>query len=50
MTKSRPNIPQYPKISQVLGTAVQSVLLGQAEPRAALAQAGTEIDQALAAS
>ncbi|SDF75291.1 multiple sugar transport system substrate-binding protein [Lentzea fradiae] len=50
VTKARPNIPQYPKISQVLGTAVQSVLLGQAEPRAALDQAAAEIDQALAAS
>ncbi|HEX7301277.1 ABC transporter substrate-binding protein [Lentzea sp.] len=50
VTKSRPNIPQYPKISQVLGTAVQSVLLGQAEPQAALAQAAGEVDQALASS
>ena len=50
MTKSRPNIPQYPKISQVLGTAVQSVLLGQAEPPAALDQARTEVDQVLAGS
>ncbi|MGW6445771.1 ABC transporter substrate-binding protein [Lentzea sp. NPDC055074] len=50
VTKSRPNIPQYPKISQVLGTAVQSVLLGQAEPKAALEQARGEVDQALAGS
>ncbi|MDX8140611.1 ABC transporter substrate-binding protein [Lentzea sp. BCCO 10_0061] len=50
VTKSRPNIPQYPKISQVLGTAVQSVLLGQAEPQAALDQARTEVDQVLAGS
>ncbi|MFD5830042.1 ABC transporter substrate-binding protein [Lentzea sp. NPDC060358] len=50
VTKSRPNIPQYPKISQVLGTAVQSVLLGQAEPQAALAQAATEVDRELAGS
>lgn len=50
VTKSRPNIPQYPKISQVLGTAVQSVLLGQAEPEAALEQARGEVDQELAGS
>jgi multiple sugar transport system substrate-binding protein len=50
VTKSRPNIPQYQKISQVLGTAVQSVLLGQAEPAAALTQAATEADQVLAGS
>ncbi|MGI5500066.1 ABC transporter substrate-binding protein [Lentzea sp. CA-135723] len=50
VTKARPNIPQYPKISQVLGTAVQSVLLGQAEPRAALDQARGEVDQELAGS
>lgn len=29
-TRSRPNIPEYPKISQALGTAVQAVLLGKA--------------------
>ncbi|GLY50657.1 ABC transporter substrate-binding protein [Lentzea sp. NBRC 102530] len=50
VTKARPNIPQYPKISQVLGTAVQSVLLGQAEPQAALDQARGEVDQELAGS
>ncbi|MFD9701080.1 ABC transporter substrate-binding protein [Lentzea sp. NPDC059081] len=50
VTKSRPNIPQYPKISQVLGAAVQSVLLGQAEPQAALTQAAGEVDQELAGS
>jgi multiple sugar transport system substrate-binding protein len=48
-TKARPNIPQYPKISQSLGTAVQSVLLGKAQPQAALDQARNEVDQILAA-
>jgi multiple sugar transport system substrate-binding protein len=47
-TKSRPNIPAYPKISQVLGTAVQSVLLGKAQPQAALDDARQQIDQILA--
>ena len=46
--KSRPNIPEYPKISQALGVAVQSVLLGKAEPQAALRQASQQVDQILA--
>ncbi|MET8761885.1 ABC transporter substrate-binding protein [Lentzea sp. NPDC004782] len=50
VTKSRPNIPQYPQISKSLGIAVQSVLLGMAEPDAALGQARNEVDQALAGS
>ena len=48
VTKSRPNIPQYPKISQVIGVAVQSVLLGKAAPQAALDQARDQVDQILA--
>jgi multiple sugar transport system substrate-binding protein len=47
-TKSRPNIPAYPKISQVLGLAVQSVLLGKAQPQAALDDARQQVDQILA--
>ncbi|GAB3965347.1 ABC transporter substrate-binding protein [Actinoallomurus acanthiterrae] len=50
VTKSRPNIPAYPKISQVLGTAVQSVLLGKAQPKAALDQARDQADSILAGS
>lgn len=48
VTKSRPNIPAYPKISQVIGVAVQSVLLGKAQPEAALKQAREQVDQILA--
>ncbi|MGH3376749.1 MAG: ABC transporter substrate-binding protein [Actinoallomurus sp.] len=47
-TKSRPNIPEYPKISQALGTAVQAVLLGKAQPQTALDQARRQVDQILA--
>jgi multiple sugar transport system substrate-binding protein len=47
-TKSRPNIPAYPKVSQAVGTAVQAVLLGKAEPKAALDQARDQVDQILA--
>ena len=48
VTKSRPNIPEYPKISQALGVAVQAVLLGKAQPQAALDQARRQVDQILA--
>jgi multiple sugar transport system substrate-binding protein len=49
VTKSRPNIIEYPKISQALGQAIQSVLLG-AEPKAALDKARDTVEQILAAS
>ena len=32
----RPRIPQYPEIQDILGTAVNAVLVGNADPRAAL--------------
>jgi multiple sugar transport system substrate-binding protein len=48
VSKSRPNIPEYPKISQAIGVAVQSVLLGKAGPQAALDQARDQVDQILA--
>jgi multiple sugar transport system substrate-binding protein len=35
----RPRIPQYPEIQDLLGTAVNSVLVGGADPKAALDQA-----------
>jgi multiple sugar transport system substrate-binding protein len=35
----RPRIPQYPQIQDILGKAVNSVLAGTAEPKAALDQA-----------
>ena len=50
VSKARPNTPEYPKISQALGTAVQSVLLGQAQPADAVAAARAEVDQILAGS
>ncbi len=46
--QSRPQIPQYPKISQILGTMIVSVLLGQSQPRAALASAAQQVNQVLA--
>ena len=49
VTKARPNISQYPKISMALGQAVQGVLLGKLEPQQALDQASQQIDAILAA-
>ena len=46
--KARPQIPQYPQVSGFLGQAVVSVLLGQAEPQAALDAAAQQSDGVLA--
>src|SRR6266568_3110138 len=47
--QARPQIPRYPKISQILGTMIVSVLLGKSQPQAALHAAAQQVDQALAA-
>ncbi|MGD0245812.1 MAG: ABC transporter substrate-binding protein [Streptosporangiaceae bacterium] len=47
--QARPQIPQYPKISQALGTMIVSVLLGKAQPQAALTAAAQQVNQILAA-
>ena len=47
--QARPQIPQYPKISTILGNMVVSVLLGKSQPQAALTTAAQQVDQALAA-
>jgi multiple sugar transport system substrate-binding protein len=47
--QARPQITQYPKISQILGTMIVSVLLGQSQPQAALSSAAQQVNQALAA-
>jgi ABC-type glycerol-3-phosphate transport system substrate-binding protein len=39
----------YPKISTVIGQAVQSVLLGKAPPQQALSQAAQQVNGILAA-
>jgi len=48
VVKARPQIPQYPQVSQFLGQAVVSVLLGQAEPQEALDAAAEQTDGVLA--
>jgi multiple sugar transport system substrate-binding protein len=45
--QARPQITQYPKISQILGTMVVSVLLGKTQPQAALDSAAKQVNQAL---
>ena len=47
-TQARPSIVSYPKISTIVGQMVQSVLLGQAEPKQALEKAAQEVDAVLA--
>jgi multiple sugar transport system substrate-binding protein len=46
--QARPQIPTYPKISQVLGNMVVSVLLGKSQPAAALSSAAQQVNQILA--
>ncbi len=48
-TQSRPVTTVYPKISTVIGQAVQSVLLGKAQPQQALSQAAQQVNGILAA-
>jgi multiple sugar transport system substrate-binding protein len=46
--KARPTVEQYPAISEALGQAIVSVLLGEQEPKAALDSAAQTADTALA--
>lgn len=46
--QARPQLPTYPKISQVLGSMVVSVLLGKTQPAAALHSAAQQVNQILA--
>jgi multiple sugar transport system substrate-binding protein len=48
--QARPQTPTYPKVSQILGTMVVSVLLGKSQPQAALSNAAQQVNQALASS
>jgi multiple sugar transport system substrate-binding protein len=47
--QARPQIPQYPKISQILGQMIVSVLLNKSQPKAALASAAQQVNQVLGA-
>ena len=46
--QARPQIAAYPKISQILGNMIVSVLLGKAQPAAALSGAAAQVNQVLA--
>jgi multiple sugar transport system substrate-binding protein len=46
--QARPQLATYPKISQILGTMIVSVLLGKSQPAAALASAAQQVNQAIA--
>ena len=46
--QARPQIPTYPKISQILGNMIVSVLLGKTQPAAALSGAAAQVNQVLA--
>ncbi len=46
--QARPSITSYPKISTIVGQMVQSVLLGQAEPKQALSSAAQQVNAILA--
>jgi multiple sugar transport system substrate-binding protein len=48
--QARPQIASYPKVSQIIGNMVVSVLLGKSQPQAALNSAAQQVNQALAAS
>ena len=48
VTKARPSITHYDEISQVMGQAIVSVLLGQSQPQEALDGAAQQVDQILA--
>jgi multiple sugar transport system substrate-binding protein len=48
-TQSRPVLTVYPKVSTAIGQAVQSVLLGKAQPQQALSQAAQQVNGILAA-
>jgi multiple sugar transport system substrate-binding protein len=45
--KARPSVDQYPAISEAMGQAIVSVLLGKAEPAAALDEAAQTTNDAL---
>jgi multiple sugar transport system substrate-binding protein len=46
--KVRPQVEQYPAISEALGQAIVSVMLGKDQPAAALNSAAQAADAALA--
>jgi multiple sugar transport system substrate-binding protein len=48
--QARPQTPTYPKVSQILGNMIVSVVLGKSQPQAALTSAAQQVNQALAST
>ncbi len=48
VTKARPVLPTYDEISRIMGEAIVTVMLGQAEPQQALDDAATKVNAVLA--
>lgn len=48
VTKARPVITSYDQISRIMGEAIVSAMLGQADPKAALDDAANQVNQVLA--
>jgi multiple sugar transport system substrate-binding protein len=48
VTKARPVITSYDQISRIMGESIVKVMLGQAEPKAALDDAANQVNQVLA--
>ena len=48
VTKARPVLPTYDEISRIMGEAIVTVMLGQAEPQQALDDAATKANAVLA--
>jgi multiple sugar transport system substrate-binding protein len=48
VSQARPVLAAYPQISEAMGTAIVSAMLGESEPKAALDQAASESNDALA--
>jgi multiple sugar transport system substrate-binding protein len=46
--QARPTISNYNEVSQAMGQAIVAVLLGKAQPQAALSQAASQVNQILA--
>jgi multiple sugar transport system substrate-binding protein len=46
--QARPQVTTYPKISEILGNAIVSVMLNKSDPQSALTSAATQVNQVLA--
>lgn len=47
IARTRPAIPEYPQVSQAIQTALQSIMLGEADVETALGEAASQVNQVL---